>query len=236
MVSRTRLQNGEASYSYNTRHGSSGVERLATFWRTLLESRTRKGPNERAYLPSSGANIVSIFHPKTKMPVARRNAKATLDLSRSGSVSVLVTVRGRASGATKSLGADTFGTGFLRGGTLALDDLMRPPKTSSAVEEDRPTERKTFRGGANATAKGASKCNRKKTFLIETTLKVVSGSDQWSNSGDDQARALLFWRLREKNDGGAMMMMMKKGDNDVFRSLDFALMSWWYVWHDVTVH
>jgi len=38
-------------------------------------------------------------------------------------------------------------------------------------------ERTTFRCGANATVKGASKCSRRKTFLIGIFLKLDSDSD-----------------------------------------------------------
>ena len=106
MISRTLLAKGDAAYSYRI----SGCSGLGASCNTELESRMRNGPSARAYLPSSsGAKMVSIFHPKTNAPVASRTAKAAELFKTLGRSEERVRVRGLGSGITKSFGTSTFG-------------------------------------------------------------------------------------------------------------------------------
>jgi hypothetical protein len=136
MVSRTRLQYGEASYSYKIK----GLAGRGASWRTELESRMRKGPRLRAYFPSSPfAKIVSIYQPNTSTPTARRTARAAVLLRTLGGSSLRVRVKGLGSGNLKSAGTCTFGVDKV--GIVLVRRSSKKPAIRSSVGRETTNDR-----------------------------------------------------------------------------------------------
>jgi len=144
IISLTRRQNGDASYSYNI----SGTAGLGASPKTVLVSRIEKGPSFNAYFPLSGfANQVSIFQPNTNTPVPKRDASAKAPENKLGSEERRVIVRGLGSGAMKSGGFDTLG---VAGFGLRVGKLSNRPIPSLELVMDNALATIGFGTGANA--------------------------------------------------------------------------------------
>jgi len=133
MVSRTRLQNGDASYSYKM----SGWAGRGAVWRMGDVSRMRRGPSLRKYLfvfvaSDSSKKKVSMLHPRTKTDVARRTARAAEDLRTDGRSEDRVSVSGLGSGMIKSSGTVTFGVvlRLVGGAVVAVEGLILLKRSS----------------------------------------------------------------------------------------------------------